>query len=103
VVVEGCESDGYDRTQRAFVLSAQESEVTVRVDATEESPMVNPCFVIKNWDRNLKATLTINGDAVSTETDVRQGVIRDVDGSWTLIAWFNMESSDEVEFGFIGN
>ncbi len=49
VALSGCESSGYDRSQRAFLVSALEKKLSLRVEATTESPIVNPCFVIKNW------------------------------------------------------
>jgi len=103
VALQGCEAEGYDRSQRAFVLSAQDGEIAVRVNATEENPIVNPCFVIKNWNQNSKAILIINSEAVPSETDARQGSIRDTDGSWTLLVWFHMESAEAVEFEFKSN
>jgi hypothetical protein len=99
----GCESKGYDRSQRAFVLKAVEEEMALVVDASEDHPMVNPCFVIRNWNRNSGVELTVNGEAMPIGTEARQGIVRDVDGSWTLIAWFNMESSDAVDFEFKSN
>ncbi len=75
----------------------------MRVDATEESPIVNSCFVIKNWNQNSKAILTINGESIPADIDTRQGIVRDIDGSWMLVAWFNMESVDAVEFEFRSN
>jgi len=99
--LQGCSSEGYDRSQRAFVLTAEDKVIAVRVDATAESPIVNPCFVIKNWNRNSEAILTINGEPVLSETDARQGIVRDTNGSWTLVVWFNMESAEAIEFEYI--
>ncbi len=99
----GCESKGYDRSQRAFVLTAVEEKMALVVDASEDHPLVNPCFVIRNWNQNSVAKLAVNGKAIPSGTEVRQGTIRDVDGSWTLVAWFNMVSSDAVEFEFRSN
>lgn len=101
--VTGCESVGYDRSQRAFVLTAVEKKISLSVDATEDHPIVNPCFVIKNWDQNSRATLIVNGEVVPSGTDARQGIIRDTNGSWTLVVWFRREAVEAVQFEFQGN
>jgi hypothetical protein len=97
---KGCINYGYDRTQRAFVINATDSKITLTVKAFSEGPLVNPCFVIKNWGQNSQANITIDGKPVPAAFDVRQGIIRDTDGSWTLIVWFKLEADESVEFSF---
>jgi hypothetical protein len=99
----GCESKGYDRTQRSFVINALEENMVLTVNATEERPLVNPAFLVKNWAQNSPASLAVNGKGMTSGPDVRQGVIRDTDGSWTLVVWFKLEAEEDVEFVFENN
>lgn len=97
-VAKGVESKGYDRSQRAFVFRALEEKMSFRVEASADHPVVNPCFAIKNWNQNSKVSLSINGEAVSADTDVRQGINRDTDGSWTLLVWVKMTADEPTVF-----
>ena len=101
--LQGCESEGFDRTQRAFVVNAVEEDMSLRVEASAEKPIVNPCFVIKNWAQNSPASLAVNGKAMTSGPDVRQGIIRDTNGGWTMVVWFKMEATDPVDFVFENN
>ncbi len=72
----GCQSQGYDKVQRAFVLVADDDQITFEINATADAPLVNPCFVIKNIEsRKSKAALEIDGKKIFVGKDFRQGVI----------------------------
>ena len=101
--LNGCESDGFDRAQRAFLVNAVEEDMSLRVEASEDQPIVNPCFVITNWAQNSPASLAVNGQAMTSGPDVRQGVVRDTDGNWTMVVWFRLESNEPVDFVFENN
>ncbi len=98
--MNGCESTGYDKGQRAFVLYAVADEMSIQVEASEDHPLYNPGFVIKNWTDNSPSILAVNGKRMAPGSDVRQGVIRDTDGTWTMVVWFRLESEEPVEFAF---
>lgn len=98
--VAGCDNHGYDRTQRAFVLNATEGNISLTVEANSNSPLINPCFVIKNWGQNSRASLAVDGKGMTPGPNVRQGLIRDTDGSRTLIVWFKLEVEKPIEFAF---
>ncbi|MFO7935670.1 MAG: LamG domain-containing protein [Bacteroidales bacterium] len=101
--IKGCESDGYDRTQRAFLVDAVEEDMSLKVEASEDRPIVNPCFVIRNWARQSPASLAVNGKWMTSGPDVRQGIIRDTGGTWTMVVWFRLEATKPVEFVFESN
>ncbi len=98
--VRGCSSKGYDKNQRAYILSAENSKLSFKVNASEKSPMVNPCFVVKKWSGG-QAALVINGKAVKPGKNFRQGVIRDTDGSPTLVVWLKMKSDKTARFSLM--
>jgi hypothetical protein len=94
-VKSGCSSEGYDRSQRAYVLSATDSRICVKVRASESSPAVNPAFVIKNWGEG-KAEVKIDGEAVQRGKDFRFGHVLNSEGA-DLVIWLKLESKDAVK------
>ena len=92
----GCSSEGYVKEQRAYVLTKNTLNITFKLFATDDRPAVNPCFVIKNWGSNSAASLKINGKSIKPGSDFRQGVVRDTDGTQTMIIWIKSEITEDV-------
>lgn len=95
----GFSSDGYDKYQRAYVLTADKpadgSALRFELMADKDSPVVNPAFVIKNWgDRS--ADLEINGSKAKVGKDFRFGR-RNSLKTYDLIVWVRVESSKLLE------
>jgi hypothetical protein len=88
-------SDGFDQTQHAYVLGCKKrdkpSKLEFTLAASENSPVVNPAFVIKDWGRG-GASLKINGKKVARGKDFRLGHRRSPESS-DLIVWFKAEST----------
>jgi hypothetical protein len=99
----GCTSKGYDKAQRAYQLTAKSKEISFTFEASEESPIFNPCFVIKNWGSAAKANLKINGRKIESGKSFRQGIIRDTDGTLTLVIWFKAESTKSMRLALNSN
>jgi hypothetical protein len=93
--IKGGNSKGYEKGQRAYILEAKSNELSFTLKASEESPLVNPCFVIKGFDN--KAYITIEGKKINA----RQGLVRDTDGKIQLVAWINHESTEPVNFKIV--
>lgn len=93
--VKGAESLGYDKGQRAYVLKAEPgvNKISFALDASAKSPVVNPCFVVKNWLSSGKVSLKVNTKTIEPGANFRQGIIRDTDGTQTLIIWIKAEST----------
>ncbi len=91
----GCTSEGYDRAQRAYVLSATGSKLSLVLEASEDRPVVNPSFVIKHWG-DADAAIEINGEPVPRGKDFRVGHPRTVEGE-KLIVWIKTESTSPVK------
>jgi hypothetical protein len=92
-------SEGYSRDERAFILSktsggAETLEFEIAV--SEDSPVVNPAFVVKNWGRS-DAKLKINGKRVNRSKVFRFGHNHRLDGS-DLIVWVKAEAAKPVKF-----
>jgi hypothetical protein len=99
-VLQGCSSEGYVKQERAYHLKAQSSTMSFKLQASKDSPVVNPCFVIKNWGSNNKAALKIEGKTINPGKNFRQGIIRDTDGTQTMIIWIKAESDEPMKLQF---
>jgi len=93
---DGCRSAKYDRGQRAYILEATGSKISVTIKASEDSPIVNPCFVISNWDES-EASLSINGEKIECGKDLRIGRPRTVVDK-DLVIWVRYTSQDDTKF-----
>ena len=94
----GAEALGYDKAHKAFEFISAGGPISFTINSTGEQPIVNPAFVVKKWNRDRTATLSINGEAVHEGPGMQQGVIRDVDGSQTLVIWTEFESEADAAF-----
>jgi hypothetical protein len=93
----GCESRGYDRSQRAYVLAATGLPISFTLQGSADTPVRNPCFVIEHWDSDSAAWVTINGQAVPPGPRFRQGIVRDAGGRRTMVIWLELESVSDTE------
>ncbi len=89
----------FDPSQRAYVLEHAENasnprqQVDLTLEASDQSPMVNPAFVIKNWG-DFPATVRI-GRKRPEETVVRTGLVHRLDGT-DLVIWVRAESTHPI-------
>ncbi|MCX6872642.1 MAG: LamG domain-containing protein [Verrucomicrobia bacterium] len=95
----GCKAAAYRKESRDFPLVAEKESMSVRIAATGESPLVNPCFIIRNWGHNGAARVKTTAAGVK---DVRQGVIIDTDGTKTMVIWLDLTSTAEVSVNISG-
>jgi hypothetical protein len=92
----------YDPAQRAYVLSATGTAPSFRIAATAERPIVNPCFVVRNWNGEDNAGLEINSAAQAGGPDFRQGIVRDPNGRPSLVVWLQHEATGPTTFTLRG-
>ena len=92
------DSEGYDQTQRAYVLSCKQlgkpSSLGLTLAASTDSPVISPGIVIKNWGRG-DAALKVNGKSIPRGKDFRLGHRRNVRSS-DLIVWFRIDAVKPV-------
>jgi hypothetical protein len=95
---DGFCSDGYDPTQRAYVLNCKSkgSVLNIELAASDEQPIFNPAFVINGWGTS-DAELKINGKEIKCGSDFRFGHRHGLEGS-DLIVWIKKESVKPTEF-----
>jgi hypothetical protein len=89
------ESEGYDPRQMAYVLNCKKSsDLELKLEASDESPVINPAFVVKNWgDKN--AELTLDGKKIERGDTFRYGIEKNLE-STDLVVWIKTESTKPV-------
>ena len=100
---EAFSSEGYDPTQRAYVLVCKDAGKAGKLEFTlassQDSPVVNPGFVVKNWGQK-DAGLKINGKEIRQGKNFRWGHHHRLEGS-DLIVWVRVESTRPVEIAIL--
>jgi len=92
--VFGATGGGYDRSERAYKLTATAPAISFQIEASKANPIYNPAFVITNWHSpTARASLKIDQVSCETGPDFRQGVVIDTDGTYTLIIWLDYQAA----------
>jgi hypothetical protein len=79
-------------------------KVDIRILASQDSPVINPCFVINGWpEGGIRARLYINGKEIAEGRDFKQGIENDWDQSqWepkhSLVVWARCSSTKTIDF-----
>jgi hypothetical protein len=98
----GFQSQGYDPTQRAFVIvresGSSASRLKLLLKASSESPLVNPAFVLKNWGEK-QVKLRIDGKPVAPGAAFRYGFVPHLEGT-DLVVWLATESTNPIKLEF---
>jgi hypothetical protein len=93
---KGCALEGYSQRERAYKLCATGGELSFDLSGSEGHPIVNPCFVIRNWGGREDAEIHLEG---ARSKDIRQGTVIDSGGSFVKICWLALdETSHTVRF-----
>jgi hypothetical protein len=94
----GYSIDGYDPTQAAYLIETITPEkpgpLSFTIDASADSPILNPAFVIKNWGKR-KVSLTWNEMPLKKSEDYRIGYHQTFKG-YDLIIWMEKQSDSAV-------
>jgi hypothetical protein len=90
--VKGC-TGSYDKSQRAYVFETESDDISMTILANEDSPLENVCLAFKHWNSKKEAAIHVDG----SEIENKQGIVRDTDGSYTLIVWLEKESIKPVK------
>jgi len=99
--IEGCQSRGYDKEQRTYQFIAEDDNLAFEIDGSMDSPLVNPCFVIKNiGSGKIKARLKVNGEEISVGKEFRQGISYNTEGKPVLVIWLKLSSVENLRFEF---
>jgi hypothetical protein len=95
---EGYVGEGFDATERAFVIARRGQDgparVTVVLQASKDSPAVNPVLRVRHWDSAVPR-IEIGGRPVVDGKDVRAGLIPGLEGD-DLVLWVRGEWTSPV-------
>ena len=87
-------NQGYDPSQAAYLINKSSSDnlnpLSLTINASKNSPLVNPAFVIKNWI-NTDAVVKMNGITLKKSIDYQIGYDKTFNGN-NLIIWLEMQS-----------
>jgi hypothetical protein len=88
---------GYDYTQRAYIIDAQNQGATIELefDAKEDNPLYNLALVIYNWGGK-EVSLKLNEKEIEKGSSFRTGFEYDVEGNMSLIIWIKHKSKDKT-------
>jgi hypothetical protein len=89
--VKGC-TGAYEKSQRAYIFETESPEISMEILCNEEKPLVNTCLVFKHWGKKELAKIKVDGN----EEKVKQGLVRDTDGSYTLVVWLEKEATTPI-------
>ncbi len=100
--LSNCRGSGYDPGQRAYVLSATGEAPSFRVAASPERPIVNPCFVVRNWNSEESGKVSIDSTKQADGPTLRQGTVWDPNGRRSLVVWLQRQATTPVTFTLRG-
>lgn len=90
----------FEPSQRAYVLVGKDAgvanpqqKIDLTLDASDQSPAVNPAFVIKDWG-DFPATVKLGGKILPSES-FRTGLVHRLDGT-DLVVWVRTQSTRPV-------
>jgi hypothetical protein len=98
----GAGSSGYDQKQRAYLLRNEQEKISFTLNGSENSPVLNPLFMVKNWKVQSHAEISVNGVDIPEGPYNRQGIIWDTDGSRTLLVWLKLQNEEKTEIDISG-
>jgi len=94
--ISDCRTLGYDASQRAYMLCATGASPGFRIVASAQHPIVNLCFVVKNWNCEDTARLQIDSKTEPAGPAFRQGIVRDPNGRPALVVWLQRQGAEPV-------
>ena len=80
--------------------SGKPGPLNFEILASENTPVYNPAFIIKNWGE-LDATLKVDGRSIEHGKDFRLGHRRGLEGS-DLLVWVKKESGTPIKMEIAG-
>jgi hypothetical protein len=97
--VNGATSSGYNASHREYNFTLTNTLLTFTLEASSKKPLLNPCFVIKDWKGGKEAIVKINSE---TFENAKQGIIRDTDGSETMVIYLPYNSTNPTNIEITG-
>ncbi|MEL6824252.1 MAG: LamG-like jellyroll fold domain-containing protein, partial [Calditrichota bacterium] len=92
----------YRQAERAYHLTANAGSLSFTLNATSDSMVVNPCFVVNNWNVTNSPAVSIDGVPLVEGSDFRSGIIYNEYGSLTSVIWVERESTNPITVSISG-
>jgi hypothetical protein len=95
----GYEGGTYKKSQRAYIFTAKSPDagpLEFSLEASHESPIQNPAFVVKNWGKR-PAALAIDAKEIPQGKDFRFGHNKTLEGT-DLIVWVKTKGNKNTSF-----
>lgn len=99
---KGYNGGRYEMAERAYLIqkiSSSADILEVSLNGSNDSPVLNPAFIIKNWGKG-KAEVKVNGEKLNNK-DFRQGLILNPSGE-DLVLWLKLESAKKLNIEISG-
>jgi len=97
--LSGGTSHGYSEEQSAYIFSSERGRLTFMLEGSEESPVVNPCIMMKDYpDRDIEVQLEVDGSLLIQGKDYEEDTIIEADGSPTKVLRITHEAVSPVFF-----
>ncbi|MDA3867538.1 MAG: LamG domain-containing protein [Salinivirgaceae bacterium] len=91
----GCSNAIYVKSEKAYYLTKNADLIQFNILASNESPLVNPAFIIRNWNKPLdKVEVKINGQVITDNKALKKGIEIDTDGKPMLVIWMKLVSEN---------
>lgn len=91
-IASGGKSLGFNKDEKAYFLDELDDKVSFKIDASGDSPLVNPAFVLENIDFK-NVSVLVDGKKFNK---IRTGKARNTDGQVRTIVWLELEKSTPV-------
>ncbi|MBT3191723.1 MAG: LamG domain-containing protein [Verrucomicrobia bacterium] len=92
--IQGCEVKPYVQHRREYSIVAQADEFTFSIEANNDQPIQNLCFVVQNWGYRGAANISVDRKPYP---GVRQGTALGNDGALYLVVWIKIETTEAIE------
>jgi hypothetical protein len=95
--ISGGESYNFSKDEKAYIFKMESEKVSFTLAASQNSPVVNPAFVLSHWEQQSAAQVFIDGKELQTSEKFRQGFTRDPEGQLVKVIWLEMTSEKPVK------
>ncbi len=92
VDLTGASAKSFVTEEKAYYLNNVKGDLAFTIEASSESPVVNPCFVLENYAFS-KPEVEINGTVIE---DTRTAQVRNAEGKINTLIWIPYQSDEPV-------
>jgi hypothetical protein len=95
--VSGGKSYDFNKDEKAYIFKMEGEKLSFTIDADKNSPLVNPAFVIRHWEKMAPAKVVVDGKEVRAGKTLRQGDTRCAEGQLVKVIWLEMASEKPIK------